>query len=242
MSVDVVAKRRGEEWTQAIGALMCKNDLHDPEDLLGLSTEGLDKGDLPEVKMAVVRRACDRVTKECEDSAGAHSPGSVSADNALNEIAKALGKNQPEKLAVDVGPQLKNAGLSNLHMDLWPRAASVNALATEGQKQRKSGVVTPFVHADLTKFVPLWMADDACVMEGDEDDVAMKAKMRPMSVAQWAVAFDAYALAAAVTEQWDYAASYERYIHAYQIIQRMCSLIDAPTWFLAPRISSVRKR
>ena len=75
---------------------------------------------------------------------------------------------------------------------------------------RKQGIAVPFVFADISKFIPLWMSDDKAVAEEfDEPDYkdhnseaveglekalgfAAKPKKRTLSMARWVAAFDAY--------------------------------------------------
>ena len=80
------------------------------------------------------------------------------------------------------------------------------------------GVVRPFVFCDLKKFLPAWvLTEGAADAESDDDgeptsetakqlakELGMRTK-RPkgtLPLTQWVMAFDAYALGAAVTGQW----------------------------------------
>ena len=133
LKYDTVAAGRGKEWTAEISLALAKADYFEPDDLIGATKDAIIDS-LPSVKGAVVYRAIDKLTQTIKGNNG--PPSGVSTDKALQEIAKAIWKNEPEKVALDVGPKLGSLAFQGLHCDLWPRASAVNFLATEGQKQR----------------------------------------------------------------------------------------------------------
>jgi hypothetical protein len=103
-------------------------------------------------------------------------------------------------------------------------------MATEAKKMRDKGVRQPFVYMDVRKFLPEWANDDKDVDDLDEEEqpewekklssalgVSKKPVKATMPVVQWVAAYDAYALAAAATEQWSYAAAYAHKATCLQI-------------------------
>ena len=48
------------------------------------------------------------------------------------------------KVTIDIGASLARITMNGLDVDFWPPQAAVNALATEGATQRKTGVRKPF--------------------------------------------------------------------------------------------------
>ena len=84
------------------------------------------------------------------------------------------------KVTIDIGASLARITMNGLNVDFWPPQAAVSALATEGAKQKKTGVGKPFVMADMNKFVPLWMVDD-CEL-GDDLDETQERDQNPCAV------------------------------------------------------------
>ena len=81
----------------------------------------------------------------------------------------------------------------------------------------------PFVYAELKKFIPLWLASDKTEIADDFDSepgqqtmdlrkelglATPKKATNTMSITQWMAAFEPYAVAAAATGQWSFAASW----------------------------------
>ena len=131
---------------------------------------------------------------------------------------------------MDLAEGLKRATLTCLQPDLWPRSSAVDQMATEAKKMRDKGVRQPFVYMDVRKFLPEWANDDKDVDDLDEEEqpewekklssalgVSKKPVKATMPVVQWVAAYDAYALAAAATEQWSYAAAYAHKATCLQI-------------------------
>ena len=95
------------------------------------------------------------------------------------------------------------------------RQKSVDWLASEAARLKKLGVATHFVYTDLKKFTPLWVGDtvrDSLEEESGPKSGAAKALAKELGISngqreqllgwpQWHLAFDAWALAAAVTKQ-----------------------------------------
>ena len=126
---------------------------------------------------------------------------------------------------------LHKANLKGLEADLWPRASAVDSLATEARRLKDKGVLHPFVYADIRKFMPAWAADDKDASDDDDDAEPSELEKRlssalgvpkkkvhgTMPLAKWLACFEAYALAAAATEQWEFAASYAHKATCLQI-------------------------
>jgi hypothetical protein len=226
-TTDDVAKRRGPEWVRQLAEWLVTNDCQQPEDLGGLSIDDLaGVKEIPEVKLALMRRITKKVTREMDAADNTCAGGSAAVDTALAKIAELVPKPE-EKLTVDIGATLEQVNMKGLNPDVWPRPAAVNALATDGAKQKKTGIAHPYVLADLRKFVPLWMATDKELEDqGDEESAkeqgstavaeltkafglpVSKKKNHAMSISHWSAAFDAYALAAASVKQWSFTAAY----------------------------------
>ena len=79
------------------------------------------------------------------------------------------------------------------------------------------GVVHPFVFAKMEKFLPLWIATDKSADDDSDEEaeqstsckqlakalgVPTKKPQSTMPLTMWMLAYDAYTLAAAATEQW----------------------------------------
>ena len=225
LPMDQRAKARGAEWVRPVAELLVKNDMLEAEDLCDTNPREL-KGasDLGEVKLAMLQRVVNKVTETENAKSVVTAPTGASACDVASELAKVLGKpEKEEKVIVDVGPGLSTVSLTGLDADFWPRPTAVNSLATEGAKLKKQGVAQPYVFADLRKFVPLWLSSD----KQEEDDTAVEDRksaaaelleelgrskarkpMSTMSFPRWSAAFDQYAVAAAVTKQWSYVASF----------------------------------
>ena len=56
--------------------------------------------------------------------------------------------------------------------ELWPKAESTNFLASEAEKQKKIGVRSPFIYADLAKFLPIWIMDSNELIEYNDEAMA----------------------------------------------------------------------
>ena len=88
------------------------------------------------------------------------------------------------------------------------RSEKCDWLAAEIARAKKKGCANPFVYSDLRGFLPTWAAsahgvDDADA-EGDTADCGSKGQ-RALSWAEWHLAYDAWAIAAAATKQLSYA-------------------------------------
>ena len=141
------------------------------------------------------------------------------------------------QVTVVIGDNLKNVSLRDLPADLWPRPSAVNQLATEAAKQKKKGATTPFVYADVKKFVPEW-ATGAEGYQGesgsDEDARATRKRTKnTLPMLQWVAAYDSYAVAAAIAGQWNYAASFAHKAVCLQIAN------DAKTYGRHPAVAVV---
>ena len=99
-SYDAVAKRRGETWLQPVAEMLIRNDYLEADELEGVVISRLDARDnndkdVPEVMMAVVARV---LTKLQEARLPPVPAGSTHVGSAMGEIAKLLGKTEPEKV------------------------------------------------------------------------------------------------------------------------------------------------
>ena len=87
--------------------------------------------------------------------------------------------------------------------------------------------VRPFIFAELRKFLPYWLENDEDMEDASECDMpeGMRAlahslknvhrrEKKPMSPMQWSVAYDMYAIAAALTKQMPYSAALAHKVHS----------------------------
>jgi hypothetical protein len=98
----------------------------------------------------------------------------------------------------------------------------VDQLATDAKKLKEKGVKQPFVYTEVKRFLPAWATEEGANEGSESEDepseleqklnaalgVGKKKPKGTMSLVQWVAAYDSYALAAAATDQWSYAASY----------------------------------
>ena len=80
------------------------------------SFEGYDK--VPEVKLAVLRRVIAKVTREIDNAQ--HCKEGKSADTAVAELAKLMGKPEPDKVVVGESPCLNPSSLKGPETILLP--------------------------------------------------------------------------------------------------------------------------
>jgi hypothetical protein len=93
-------------------------------------------------------------------------------------------------------------------------------------------VKQPFVYTEVKRFLPAWATEEGANegSESEDEPSALEQKLNAalgvgkkkpkgtMSLVQWVAAFDSYALAAAATDQWTYAAAYAHKASAVHIL------------------------
>ncbi|CAK0848580.1 unnamed protein product, partial [Prorocentrum cordatum] len=183
----------GAKWTdiQFKGAIDClaANGLTMPEELANLQFGDLKDADgATALTKGVLRRALDRAT-----------------------VAAAKGEH------VDIGAGLAQISLRDLPESLWPRSAKTDALATEVQRAKSRGIARPFIYTELAKFQPLCARGAGGSPDDDEPESkeaaalarafgrGTAAESQPLLAwTPWHQAYDAWSVAAAVTDQISY--------------------------------------
>ena len=120
------------------------------------------------------------------------------------------------------------------------RSAKTDALATEVQRARAKGIQHPFIYTELAKFVPLGARGAGAALDEEEPETkeaAAIAKALGRSAASesqpllawtpWHMAFDAWSLAAAATEQIAYTSALAHKHVVLQAIARLSLLLVA---------------
>ena len=129
------------------------NGFNKPDDLLGAKAGDLSwKEGVSAGHRALVRRALDLVNKAAKqegDRNACAAGGSASVAEPISKLVSLLTPPVEATVHIDVAAVLPSVCLDELQAELWPDAAAVDALATDGKKLAKTGVARPFVHADL---------------------------------------------------------------------------------------------
>jgi hypothetical protein len=217
----VMTERKHEDFMRVVAETMAKNDVECEEGLVGMSISMMT--DLPRgSKQSFIVKAIELANERATKRVAVESMASSSSESALS-LMRAIKKDNP-KVHVNVADRLKETSLTGLPQSCWPLGAATDALATEVSQLVKHGVVKPFVLADLRKFVPSWCADlqngskqfsEDYAPDGNSDCLRELAKAikeresnskpkRLLSIFQWGIAFDRYAIAASATNQMDF--------------------------------------
>ena len=232
LSVDKL--KRDPSFYQSIIDVFAHNDIHYPVDLVGADISSMvvptphetDEGEvvvLSTGKKSFITRVAAKADQIALSEQAANSlvlaqPSSQSSE--LVAFVNAL-KKEPKKVHVDLVEKLKHVSLASLHRRCWPKGSLVDELATDIGKLREKGITSPFVFVDLRKFLPPFALDFHDEVEESEEekvgkDVKALAKAlgakekttKYLSMIQWFLAFDKYAVAAAVTDQLPFTASF----------------------------------
>ena len=134
---------RDSAFAEAIAKALVVNDYRCPDDLEGVSLKDETFDGLGQLELGVILRVQNRVERSLAQP--------VMSD--VDKLAKILEDQEEKKrkdkdkdtVTVELGPNMHLAGLGKLTADMWPRANTMQALATELAKQKKKGVSTvPF--------------------------------------------------------------------------------------------------
>lgn len=207
---------RPDEYLKPVLATLYKNDISEIVDLETLVPEKLT--DQPSVgKMGFIERAVDMARKRVE---------------RVSTLVDAVRK-EDINVHVDVAARLSEVTLAGTSHLCTPRGELIDALATEAKRLRVKGIANPFVAVDLAKYLPSWCALPSGSSDGDDEAVPSQAirdlakalgasskQKRYLSVFQWQVAFDQYAVAAAAAQQWSFVSSMAHKSVCLQIAQQ----------------------
>ena len=178
-------------------------DLATQQQMFAMVTKGMTSAG----KIGFIKRAFELAGTLVSD------PSNSSLQLAPTSLLQALRKDD-KKVHVDMANELKDVSLDCLSASTLPKGAQVDALASEVERLKAKGVVAPFVHVELRKFLPSWC--DELSSPGDSSDEEDQSKAvqdlaralgakpkekRRLSLLQWCLAFDKYAIAAAATKQ-----------------------------------------
>lgn len=161
-------------------------------------------------------------------------------------LLRVLGKQVKQLPALDMTKAIEECGLANvIPQDNWPPANACRELLRKVLELEKNGVKRPFVVADLKKFLPSWCPESVPVLETDAGDCdglpdkykAVQGKgnkrrcsvfvrggrsyivvgfLRRLELLPWTIAWDSYAVAAAMTRQLEYASAM---VHKCQVLE-----------------------
>ena len=154
-----------------------------------------------------------RATADPYGSGGAAQSGG-SGDGATNILERWMesrfGVPAKKKIVeVDLGDLMQKAKLRDLcHQDTWPTKTAVSELATQLQKCK-------FVASDLRKFLasfckaclPVVLDDDLAAPSLVKEALAKAKTSKLLDFASWLIAWDRFAIAAAILEMIPYAVS-----------------------------------
>ena len=156
------------------------------------------------LQVAAVEKARKKDPAQKEDG--------FSPEDALLQanLLRVLGPQKKKIEEVDLAEAMKATGLSRLfHIDQWPDSGAVRELATQMKKQK-------FVACDLHKFFPSFCPEGVRVVVDDESKTGIDIvpnvgpKGRPvkrMDLVLWQMAWDRFALAAAMLKMVPFSAS-----------------------------------
>ena len=154
--------------------VMCPSDLDDmeyPKDFTGTIKGG---------KVALLYKVLKEVNKEKLAKAQQHlatdllpsesllamqSCIAAGSTQAINQLRTA---NTASHVKVNVTERLAATTLSDLSEDLLPAGTLTDWLATEAQKERTKGVITPFIAASIKKWMPHWVPNVAAELKQEE--------------------------------------------------------------------------
>ena len=122
-------------------------------------------------------------------------------ENAASSILKGLMGQKTPKFHLDVRTKLGSCTLHGLHHRCIPDTEAAGYIAAKRKMFKEQyRVDQPFINVELHKFLPHWCKSDG---EGEDDD---SSKLR-LTLLQWVVAFDRYAIAAAAASELSYASA-----------------------------------
>ena len=106
------------------------------------------------------------------------------------------------KQHIDLQKTVPNLTLHDLPHTSWPKSLEVDVLASAVEKKKKdTGVRDHFVYIDVEKFLPSWAKAKELDRDGEEDvQPHGKSKDKLQDIMLWSLAFDRYAMAAAITQ------------------------------------------
>lgn len=106
------------------------------------------------------------------------------------------------KQHIDLQKTVPQLTLHDLPYTSWPKSLEVDVLASAVEKKRKdTGVRDPFVYIDVEKFLPSWAKAKELDRDGEEEAQPHgKSKEKLQDIMLWSLAFDRYAMAAAITQ------------------------------------------
>ena len=163
-------------------------------------------------EQAFIERAVE-IVAECKKNVAAPA-GAREQLAGLSEVATRAAlevmKCAPAPVvSVDVRGALSNISLDGLEFGCLPQSSAADTLGSKGAALVKKKIARPFIFAEISDFVPHWCITRRGDETGDDATPATSARQR-LTIMQWSVGFERYALAAAATDpvQWEFAASY----------------------------------
>ena len=212
----VTSQPKNPDFMEEVLKTFEKNDVESEQDLVGMKIDMMTH--MPSgAKASFIYKAIDLANANATHHL---LPVASASSDPMQTLMKALKKDNP-KVHVNVAERLKETSLDSLPQTCWPPGVVTDALATEASQLQKLGVVKPFVFVDLRKYVPAWCADvqtgaqdflEHRAHDADGDSMLQLAKVlenrneatkpkRLLSIFQWGIAFDRYAVAAAAANQ-----------------------------------------
>ena len=236
---------RDSRFVECLVALLAQVEITEVAHLVGLDFSDLVFEHPPNGgKIGCLRKAIKKATAEAGvsasvDAVAPRGDDAISDERLQQAFLKAFGKDQPKVEPVEVAKKLQELGLdSHVPSDLWPPMNAVRELNHKLKTMKKAGFASVFIEVELRKFLPAYFPEHFLVVLDLEEAREMEAVMkkskgkRLLDPATWQVAWDRYAIAAAVLGQLSYAgASYHKSV-VMEIAAMATKEGNSPCWVL----------
>ncbi|CAK0791693.1 unnamed protein product, partial [Prorocentrum cordatum] len=215
--------KRDRAWLKPVVEVLATNGIESPEDLVKLNVRaatfqlnGLVEG---KVAFAFLERAVAKATQSAEAAAPSGSQEPVSA------LLQTLQGGRMPAVHVDIAAGLGGMTLAGLPASCWPSPQLTDWVQGQVKAAESKGITKPFLYMPIKKFLPYYAADkrqpddpegERGVARSFAQEIARgicqargpdKKQGDLPSILQWCVAFDRWAIVAALTGQMPLAAS-----------------------------------
>jgi len=218
--------KRDRTWLKPVVEVLAANGIESPEDLVKLNVRAatFQLNGLVEGKVAFLERAVAKATQSAEQQAAAEAAAPSGSQEPVSALLQALQGGRKPAVHVDIAAGLGSMTLAGLPASCWPSPQLTDWVQGQVRAAESKGITKPFLYMPIKKFPPYYAADkrqpDAPEECGVERSFAQeiargicqardpdKKQGDLPSILQWCVAFDRWAIVAALTSQMPLTAS-----------------------------------
>ncbi|CAK0826970.1 unnamed protein product [Prorocentrum cordatum] len=219
--------KRDRAWLKPVVEVLASNGIESPEDLVKLNVRAatFQLNGLVEGKVAFIERAVAKATQSAEQQAAAEAAAPSGSQEPVSALLQALQGGRRPAVHVDIAAGLGGMTLAGLPASCWPSPQLTDWVQGRVKAAESKGIAKPFLYMPIKKFPPYYAADkrqpddpegECGVERSFAQEIARgickargpdKKQGDLPSILQWCVAFDRWAIVAALAGQMPLTAS-----------------------------------